>query len=199
MFISFSLPTTGFPIAAALSYRRTYRLPHRPIIPQSASRDDAFLHLRHRAISPVLLSISLGLPFLRVYERRKNRKTGTEKARETEPYERITRSGVVYSRLSKVKATENLAHTNQSTLVPRRRYSRERHPIHLGEITLYHGRPPRPRPRRWRAGHREKTDRRVVAPRYRSPMQRRECRYRMFLSAPEICCSFIFVQTMASQ
>lgn len=52
-------------------------------------------------------------------------------------YERITRSGVVYSRLSKVKATGNLAHTNQSTLAPWRRRSRERHPIHLGEITLY--------------------------------------------------------------
>lgn len=78
--------------------------------------------------------------------------------------ERITRSGVVYSRLSKVKATRNLAHTNQSTLAPWRRRSRERHPIHLCEITLYQPwMSSTSSSSRWRAGHREKTDRRRAA------------------------------------
>jgi len=87
-----------------------------------------------------------------------NRKIGMEGERDG----RITRSGVVYSRLSKAKATANLAHTNQSTLRCRGEGALARgiQSISVKSPSTNHGRPPRPRPRRWRAGHREKTDRR---------------------------------------
>lgn len=79
--------------------------------------DDAFLHLRHRAISPRFFSLSpSAFQFLSTYERRRNgldRHGGRRRGRRS--YERITPSGVVYSSLSKVKATASLAHTNQST------------------------------------------------------------------------------------
>lgn len=73
-----------------------------PIIPQSTSATTPF-YTCLCYLSSALFSISLCLQFLSAHGKR------------TEEKRRGAR-GAVYSRLSKVKATEPFAHTNQSTL-----------------------------------------------------------------------------------